>query len=184
MSSPQVIVLSDAEEAVLAARARSVRTEHRDRVRARIVLGAAAGRANTRIAAEVGVSTDTVRTWSRRFATDRLAGLKDAPWSGRPPLFTGARAEVVALACTLPAETGVPLSTWSCPELARELAERCDVTVSASTDAGGWQLTRSSRGSTGPGSRSGTLTSRPRQPACSTSTPGSGTASPWVATTS
>jgi len=90
MSSPQVIVLSEAEEAVLAARARSVRTEHRDRVRARIVLGAAAGRANTRIAAEVGVCTDTVRTWSRRFATDRLAGLKDAPRSGRPPLFTGA----------------------------------------------------------------------------------------------
>jgi len=38
-----------------------------------------------------------------------------------------------ALACALPAETGVPLSRWSCPDLARELAARCQVTASAST---------------------------------------------------
>jgi hypothetical protein len=43
------------------------------------------------------------------------------------------RAEVIALACALPAESGVPLSKWSCPELARELAARCHITASAST---------------------------------------------------
>jgi hypothetical protein len=43
------------------------------------------------------------------------------------------RAEAVALACALPAESGVPLSRWSCPELARELAARCQVAASAST---------------------------------------------------
>ena len=43
------------------------------------------------------------------------------------------RAEVIALACALPAETGVPLSKWSCPELARELAARCQIAASAST---------------------------------------------------
>jgi hypothetical protein len=38
-------------------------------------------------------------------------------------VFTAAnRAEVIALAYALPAESGVPLSKWSCPELARELA--------------------------------------------------------------
>ena len=64
----------------------------------------------------------------------RLSGLKDARRSGRPPVFTAAdRAEVVALACALPAESGLPLSKWSCPELARELAARCQVAVSAST---------------------------------------------------
>jgi hypothetical protein len=43
------------------------------------------------------------------------------------------RAQVVALACALPAETGVPLSRWSCPELARELAVRCQIAASVST---------------------------------------------------
>jgi transposase len=132
--SPYPIVLSREEEAVLAARARSVRSQYRDRLRARIVLAAAAGKNNTAIAAGTGVCTDTVRKWRRRFAAGRLSGLKDAPRSGRPPVFTAAdRAEVVALACALPAESGVPLSKWSCPELARELATRCQITVSAST---------------------------------------------------
>ena len=134
MSSPYVIVLSGEEEAVLAARARSARSEYRDRLRARIVLAAATGRGNAAIAAEAGVCPDTVRKWRRRFVAGRLAGLKDAPRSGRPPMFTAAdRAEAVALACALPAESGVPLSKWSCLELARELAARCQVAASAST---------------------------------------------------
>jgi len=134
MSSPYVIVLSGEEEAVLAARARSVRSQYRDRLRAAIVLAAAAGASNAAIAAQVGVWPDTVRKWRRRFAAGRLSGLKDAPRSGRPPVFTATdRAEAVALACALPAESGVPLSRWSCPELARELAARCQVAASAST---------------------------------------------------
>ena len=85
---------------MLAARVRSVRGPCRDRLRAGIV-----------IAAELGICIDTVRKWRRRFAIGRLPGLADAPRSGRPPVFTAAdRAEVVALACTLPAESGVPLS--------------------------------------------------------------------------
>jgi transposase len=116
------------------ARARSVRGPYRDRLRAQIVLAAAAGGANVAIAAQVGVHVDTVRKWRRRFAAARLAGLKDAPRSGRPPVFAASdRAEAIALACALPAETGVPLSRWSCPELARGLAARCQITASAST---------------------------------------------------
>jgi len=132
--SPYQIVLSGKEEAVLAARARSVRSEYRDRLRARIVLGAAAGKTNAAIAREMGVHMDTTRKWRRRFAAGRLAGLKDAPRSGRPPVFPATdRAEVIALACALPAESGVPLSRWSCPDLARELATRCQIAASAST---------------------------------------------------
>jgi transposase len=132
--SPYRIALTAAEEPVLAARARSVRGPYRDRLRARIVLAAAAGSTNAAIAAQVGVHVDTVRKWRRRFAAARLAGLKDASRSGRPPVFTAAdRAEAIALACALPAESGVPLSRWSCPELARELAARCQIAASAST---------------------------------------------------
>jgi transposase-like protein len=134
MPSPYQIVLSSQEQAVLAVRARSVRGSYRDRLRAAIVLAAAAGQASAAIARELGVCADTVRKWRRRFAEGRLAGLADAPRSGRPPVFTAAdRAEVIALACALPAESGVPLSKWSCPDLARELAARCHITVSAST---------------------------------------------------
>ena len=115
---------------MLAARARSLRGPYRDRLRAAIVLAAAAGQASAAIAA----CTDTVRKWRRRFAASRLPGLKDASRSGRPPVFTAAdRAEVIALACALPAESGVPLSKWSGPDLARELAARRQLTVSAST---------------------------------------------------
>jgi transposase len=128
------IVLPAEEAAVLAARVRSVRTEYRDRLRAQIVLAAAAGSTNVAIAGQVGVHVDTVRKWRRRFAAAGLAGLKDAPRSGRPPVFTAAdRAEAVVLACALPAESGVPLSRWSCPDLARELAVRCQIVASAST---------------------------------------------------
>jgi transposase len=134
MQSPYQIALSGQEQAVLAARARSARGPYRDRLRAAIVLAAAAGQANAAIAAELGICTDTVRKWRRRFAEGRLAGLKDAPRSGRPPAFTATdRAEAVALACALPAESGVPLSRWSGPDLARELAARRGIAASAST---------------------------------------------------
>ena len=43
------------------------------------------------------------------------------------------RAEVIALACALPAESGVPLSKWSGPDLARELATRRGIAASPST---------------------------------------------------
>ena len=119
---------------MLMARARSARGAYRDRLRARIVLAAAAGMTNAAIATHEGVHVDTVRKWRRRFAAARVAGLKDARRSGRPSVFTAAgRAEAIALACALPAETGVPLSRWSCSDLARELATRGQVAASAST---------------------------------------------------
>ncbi len=43
-------------------------------------------------------------------------------------------AEVKALSCQLPVETGTPLSRWSCPELAREVVPRAVAgSISAST---------------------------------------------------
>ncbi|MFE7579712.1 helix-turn-helix domain-containing protein [Streptomyces sp. NPDC057521] len=78
---------------------------------------------------------DTVRRWRGRFADRGLGGLSDRDRSGRPPSYTALQvAEAKARACRLPAETGVPLARWSCPDLARELAAR-DITgpVSAST---------------------------------------------------
>lgn len=113
----------------------SHKSEYRQRVRAQVVLHAARGRSNARIARETGLHIDTVRRWRGRFARQGLAGLTDRARSGRPPVFTALQtAQLKALACQLPAETGTPLSRWSCPELAREAVERGIVTfVSAST---------------------------------------------------
>jgi transposase len=134
VSSPFLIVLSDPERRELSRRARSTRTPHRDRIRARIVLAAADSDPNAVIARRVGVGVDTVRKWRKRFAAERLVGLRDAARPGRPRrLPDAARAEVIALACELPVASGVPLSRWSSPELARELAARCRVRLSAST---------------------------------------------------
>ena len=135
MSSPFTITLTILDESILRARARSSTAPHRDVIRARIVLAAAAGAPNTEIATDVGVHIDTVRKWRRRFVATGLAGLEDLARSGRRRRFTPVQvAEVKALACTLPAETGAPLSRWSSAEVAteaitREIAE----TISAAT---------------------------------------------------
>jgi transposase len=111
------------------------KTEHRLQVRAQVVLRAARGHSNARIARETGLHLDTVRTWRSRFAHGGLPALADRKRSGRPARFTPVQvAETKALACQLPAETGVPLARWSCPELAAELTARgITDTVSAST---------------------------------------------------
>jgi transposase len=116
------VTLTASERKTLKKRVRGAKTPYRDRLRAQIVLAAARGRDNERIAAGLGASVNTVRKWRGRFADRRLAGLKDLPRSGRPRVISEAdRAAVVALACQLPAATGLPLSRWTGPELAAEL---------------------------------------------------------------
>lgn len=116
------VTLTAAERATLLKRVRGAKTAHRDRLRARIVLAAADGRDNARMAADLQVSVDTVRKWRGRFAVRGLAGLADLPRCGRPRRISElTRAAVVALACQLPAATGVPLSRWTGPELLAEV---------------------------------------------------------------
>lgn len=135
LCSPVQIVLSNGERQVLTARARRARGEQRDVLRARMVLTAADGHGNAAIAERLAVTVDAVRKWRGRFAAERLAGLADRPRSGRPRTFPAVvAAEVKAMACALPAETGVPLARWSCAELATEAVKRAVVpAVSAST---------------------------------------------------
>ncbi|GAA2261266.1 MULTISPECIES: helix-turn-helix domain-containing protein [Kitasatospora] len=135
VATARPIVLTAAERHRRKKAAYGHRTEHRDRVRARIVLLAARSRSNARIAVEAGVHVVTVRIWRGRFADLGLRGPLDRQRTGRPPVFTPLQAvQVKALACRLPAETGAPLSRWSCPELARAAMSRgIAASVSAST---------------------------------------------------
>jgi transposase len=125
MSSPYVFVLADADRATLQGRVRSGGTAHRDRVRAQVVLAADQGVSHAAIATDLRICQDTVRKWRKRFAAKGLDGLKDADRPGRPRRITALeRAEVTALACTLPAETGLPLSRFSAGDLASEVRAR------------------------------------------------------------
>ena len=135
MSSCDQIVLRDGQRRVLLARARQTSGQHRDVVRARIVLAAADGASNAAIGRALGICDDTVRKWRRRFCQHGLDGLHDRPRTGRPRRFSAAVvAEVKALACELPAQSDVPLAKWSCPDLATEAIQRGVVeSVSAST---------------------------------------------------
>jgi hypothetical protein len=77
---------------------------------------AADGRSNTQIAHDVGVHVDTVRTWRGRFAADGLKGPTERHRSGRPPVFAATvRAEVKALACSLPSFKPCAAATTTCP---------------------------------------------------------------------
>src|SRR5947208_16218510 len=81
------IELSEQERAVLERRARAEKLPFQDVQRARIVLYAAEGLADTEIAARLDTSPGLVGRWRRRFAEQRLEGLKDQPRAGRPRRF-------------------------------------------------------------------------------------------------
>jgi transposase len=94
--------------------------------RARIVLGAAEGRENREIAAELGCTRRTAGTWRNRFAADRLAGIeRDAPRSGRTAAVRAAlEAEIIRKTTQ---ETPPNATQWSTRSLAKALG--CDDTL-------------------------------------------------------
>jgi transposase len=65
--------LTGAQRETLEVIAKSATAEHREVLRARVLLMAADGVANSRTAKTVGVSVPTVREWRARFATEGLA---------------------------------------------------------------------------------------------------------------
>ena len=81
--SPFVIVLSDADRRVLEGRARAYTLPHAEVVRAKIVLLAADGVANTVIAERLDVHVDVVSRWRKRFCEKGIDGLADRKRSGR-----------------------------------------------------------------------------------------------------
>jgi len=122
MTSPDRIELTDTQRRELDRLVRAGRTEQRLALRAGIVLAAADGQPNVRIAASLGVCEDTARKWRHRWcAAPGVSSLGDAHRSGRRPVFTPVQvAQVKAVACTPPTQADQPLSRWSCPELARQ----------------------------------------------------------------
>ncbi|SCL27275.1 IS630 family transposase [Micromonospora inyonensis] len=91
-------------------------------LRARIVLLAADGLANSAIAVEVGCSEPAVRRWRLRFVRRGVPGLFDRPRSGRPERYgPSERLAVIAVATSLPPEGA---ARWTQTLIAEHLAER------------------------------------------------------------
>src|ERR1019366_6907648 len=119
------VTLTAAERKTLKKRVRGAKTPYRDWLRAQIVLAAARGRDNERIAADLGVSVNTVRKWRGRLPERGVAGVAGPPPVGGPPGFEPAgRAGAGPLAGHLPARAGVPLPGWPGRELPAELLAR------------------------------------------------------------
>lgn len=118
--------LTDDEVATIHRLAHARTIPHRQWQRARIVWLAHAGDAVATIATTVQVCQATVRHWLKRFNTDGLAGLEDAPRSGTPPTYPPEQVgEIVALSLTDPQALGQPFGTWTLDRLVAYLdAER------------------------------------------------------------
>src|SRR5438445_8136213 len=80
-----VLELTPEEKQKLQRLAGSKTGSQRDGLRARIVLRRAEGSREAEVAAALGVSINTVSTWSRRFEQQGLEGLRDRPGRGRKP---------------------------------------------------------------------------------------------------
>src|SRR5437016_965922 len=80
-----VLELTPDEKQKLQRLAGSKTGSQRDGLRARIVLRRAEGSREAEVAAALGVSINTVSTWSRRFEQQGLEGLRDRPGRGRKP---------------------------------------------------------------------------------------------------
>src|SRR6201997_5179397 len=84
MTPAAALVMSYGQREALEALSRSQTAPHRQVQRAKALLLAADGVANTRIADELGVTAVTVRAWRNRFAEDGLAKLGEVR-KGRGP---------------------------------------------------------------------------------------------------
>jgi len=117
MARPR-IELQPEEAEELRRRARASTASVRDRRRSEIVLLSAEGLTQQQIAARLGISRLQVNRWVGRFATDRLAGLRDAPGRGRKSwLAEGAAKQALERAVTPPPHLG----RWSCRTMARAI---------------------------------------------------------------
>jgi len=124
-----------AEETEALQRSAGSRTApHRVVQRAQLVWASARGEAAPVIARQVGLSAFRVRAWIHRFNRYGLAGLADAPRSGRPCRHDKtARGTVVALARTKPRSLGLPFTLWTLARLQRALQERHGLLMTPTT---------------------------------------------------
>src|SRR6266508_3897322 len=126
MSRAPTVWLTAEQQDDLARFARSRTLAARLVERAKIVLQAAAGKADVEIAQAMDITRQTVGLWRRRFLDRGIAGIeKDAPRSGRPRLIAASKIDEIVSLTTR--QTPANATHWSTRTLAEVAA------VSAST---------------------------------------------------
>ena len=89
--SPYRIRLTPTVRSVLEAIARKYTSSYRDVIRAKIVLYAAAGLDNDKIAARLDTQSQIVSKWRKRFFEEGLSGLDEQDRRGSPARFSPRR---------------------------------------------------------------------------------------------
>jgi putative transposase len=141
----QAVEVSLQERAILEHLVRQANNPQWLVTRAKIILGAAEGHSNRRMAAEMQLTRNTVRLWRERWqdtAEQRAAAvrgeeptpplremieatLRDAYRSGAPATFSAEQlVQIVAISCEAPQASGVPVSHWTPKEVAAEAIRR------------------------------------------------------------
>ncbi len=123
------IELTEQEREVLRQLTRKHTAKQRTVKRAKIILMVDAGEKNQDIAAQLGVRSHVVTTWTKRWreksdepVEQRLA---DLPRPGAPDTFTPEQlCQMIALACESPQDYGCPMTHWTQRELAAEVVKQ------------------------------------------------------------
>ena len=142
--APQLL-LSPRMRMVLEAKARAHKTPQQLAERIRIVLKSADRQLNRTTAKQMGVDPQRISRWRRRWfaaqtrlqeaetngATDKelealaVSTLSDSYRSGVTPKFAAEQmAQIIAVACEKPDESGLPVSHWTAKEVAAEVIRR------------------------------------------------------------
>ena len=119
--SNTVIRLTKEEKQKLEETTRTRTAPYRAVQRARLVLLAAEGMANTAIAEEIGLSRAMVVQWRQRFAQSRLDGLQDAPRTGPKPKYDKGTEQRIMARLDTPPPAG--RSHWTGKSLAQALGD-------------------------------------------------------------
>ena len=140
--TPLPVLVSPAQQAVLAALLRRSSCPQALALRVQIILAAAAGQRNEPLARRLGCTPATARKWRARWvaaaahlavadadapALERAiaAALADAPRPGAPATFTAEQiVQIINLACLPPARFQRPVTAWTPRELADEAVKQ------------------------------------------------------------
>jgi putative transposase len=129
---PDPLSLTEVERNALERLVRRHSTSQQIALRGRIILEANAGKNNSQIARELGVSVETVRAWRKRWLALQAVALadlpvqdrlSDVPRPGRRSQITAQQTcQLIAMACEQPKDR--PISQWTGREIADEVMRR------------------------------------------------------------